>query len=198
MENNRSSTVSLSNIPYPTAKKGIVVKKLVLIIIGIVIFILAFVMGRFSTGPTSSTAIVSPPTQLKTLNKDFIFPIKDQNDKQISTMTYTIINVETQKDIIVAGQPAHAVNGRTFLVINLKISNPSPQSIQLNSRDFVRVSINKNDEMLAPDIYNDPITVQAISTAYTRLGLAIDDNTHQVTLHVGEINGPKTDIPINL
>jgi hypothetical protein len=51
---------------------------------------------------------------------------------------------------------------------------------------------------LAPEIHNDPVEVQALSTKYTRLAFPIDDTYKDLTLYVGEINGHKDAIKLNL
>jgi len=105
-----------------------------------------------------------------------------------------------QKQIIVQGQRASAVNGRVFLILNLKITNNLEQTIQLNTRDYLRLIVVSNQsEQLAPDIHNDPAEVQAISTKYTRVGIALDegDAKKKIQLKIGEINGEKQTIDLN-
>lgn len=69
----------------------------------------------------------------------------------------------------------------------------------MNTRDYVRLIIDGNqEEKLAPDIHNDPVEIQAISTKQTRLGFAIDDNDKSLALQVGEIDGEKEVIELNL
>jgi hypothetical protein len=109
-----------------------------------------------------------------------------------------MLDAELRDEIIVKGKQATAIKGRTFLIVNLKITNDFDKTITINTRDYVRLTVNKNSEKLAPDIHNDPVEIQADSTKYTRVGFPIDDTDKDLTLTVGEINGPKQTIKLNL
>lgn len=128
-------------------------------------------------------------TQL--LNKEFLFPLKDATGKEISKLKFFIQSAEKRDEIIVKGQKATSVQGRTFLILNLKITNDYNRSIQINARDYLRLIVNNSSEKLAPDIHNDPVEIQAISTKLTRLGFPINDTDKNLTLQVGEIEGNK-------
>lgn len=132
------------------------------------------------------------------LNKEFLFPLKDAKGKEISKLKYSIQKAELRDEIIIKGQKATAVKGRTFLVLNLKITNDYNKSIQISARDYLRLSVNNSSEKLAPDIHNDPVEIQAISTKFTRLGFPINDTDKNLTLQVGEIDGKKELIKLNL
>jgi hypothetical protein len=54
-----------------------------------------------------------------------------------------------------------------------------------------------NGELVAPDIHNDPIQIQPISTKESRLGFPVDDTVKNFTLSVGELDGKKTTIPLS-
>jgi len=146
-----------------------------------------------------SVSIPKPVAQ-ENLNKSFKFPLKDEDGENAGTFDYVIENAELRKQIVVKGQRATSVEGRIFLILNLKITNNLDKAIQLNTRDYVRIVVNNNDaELLAADIHNDPVEVQAISTKYTRLGLAISEENakNPITIQVGEIDGEKQTIEIN-
>lgn len=132
------------------------------------------------------------------LNKVFNFSLKDQTGKEISKITYKIMNATLQDEIIVQGRRNVAVQGRVFLIMNLKIDNNYQQGIRINSRDYVRLKVNNSSEFLAPEIHNDPVEVQAISTKYTRIGFAINETDKNLVLQTGEINGPKETITLDL
>lgn len=135
---------------------------------------------------------LKPAIKMQGLNRGFKFPIKDQEGEEIGSFNYTLEKAEIRNEIIVQGKRATAVEGRAFLIINLKIVNELNQGLNINSRDYVRLSVNGNDkEWLAPDIHNDPVEVQAISTKYTRIGFPINETDKNLVLRVGEINGKK-------
>lgn len=173
------------------------------IIIGIlgIAIIFAFILGR-TTAPkiiVTRTANDQPP-QIKAeqkINKSFTFPVKDDRGDKIAEIQYTIESADLQDEIIIKGDRAKAVKGRTFFILNIKIENDSNKNMQINSRDYVRISLDGSKELLASEIHNDPVQVQAISTKYTRLGFPINAADKNIILHVGEIDGIKTKIPIN-
>src|SRR3989344_3040507 len=130
-------------------------------------------------------------------NKEFLFPLKNDKGEEVAKLKYLIEKAELRDEIVVKGQRAKAIKGRTFLILNLKIANEFNQSIEIKSRDYVRLSVNGNkDEWLAPDIHNAPVEVQAISTKYTRIGFPINDTDHDLVIRVGEINGDKEEIAL--
>jgi len=186
------------------AKKGSMKKK-ILLLGGSVCIIILLVIGGYLIGKNTQASsnqvtsiAVDKPYFSKDINRDFSFPVKDAKGNTVATITYTIESANLQNQIILQGQRADAVTGRTFLIFNVKILNPSTQNIQINTRDFIRVTVDNSNELLAPEIHNDPVDIQPISTKYTRIGLPIDTTVTSVTLHVGEIDGTKTPITIPL
>lgn len=152
--------------------------------------------------PTGATSDVTAPDALATINLDkkFSFPLKDDKGTVVGNFDYVIQSATLQKQIIVQGQRATAVNGRVFLILNLKITNNLKKTIQLNTRDYIRlITVSDQNEQLAPDIHNDPVEVQAISTKFTRVGVALDekDTKKTIKLKVGEIDGTKQNIDLN-
>lgn len=167
--------------------------------IALIIFGLGFVIGKNTTAsPDALAQTTEAPTikQEATINKSFTFPVFNKDGQKATDISYAIHSVDTQDQIIIKGQRAYAVAGRTFLIVNIGITNSSNQTVQLQSRDYVRLSTPQDKNLLAADIHNDPIVIQPISTENTRLGFPIDTNTKSIILHVGEINGSKTDIPV--
>ena len=133
------------------------------------------------------------------LNKEMSFPLKDASGEEVSRIKFVIEKAELRDEIVVKGQKATAISGRTFLIFTLKVTNEHNQAVEIDTRDYIRLSINGNgEEWLAPDIHNDPVEVQAISTKYSRVGFPIDDGDTDMTLRIGEINGDKEDVSIEL
>lgn len=126
------------------------------------------------------------------INKEFTFPIKDDLGKDVGNIKYLIESAEKRDEILIKGQKATAIAGRTFLILNFKIENKSNHKININTRDYVRLSVNNGTEWLAPDIHNDPVEAQAIATKYTRVGFPISDTDNKLKLQAGEVNGKKT------
>ncbi|OGH39318.1 MAG: hypothetical protein A3B44_02445 [Candidatus Levybacteria bacterium RIFCSPLOWO2_01_FULL_38_21] len=150
-------------------------------------------------GGKSGEIKIAGPVVTQKLNKEFKFSLRDEKGKEISKFTYSVESAELRKEILVKGQKATAIKGRIFLIINLKIVNTLKQGINVNAKDYMRLTVNRNNnELLAPDIHNDPVEVQAISTKYTRVGYAINESNYDYTLHVGEIDGKKETIKLNI
>ena len=176
------------------------------IIIGVVVIAALISLVRSlpdaKSKPADSSSQVTAPNALATINldKNFTFPLKDDKGTVVGTFSYVIQSASIQKQIIVQGQRATAVNGREFVILNLKITNNLKKTIQLNTRDYIRLIVASNSsEQLAADIHNDPVEVQAISTKFTRIGIALDDADTRKTIHlkVGEIDGAKQNIDLN-
>lgn len=131
------------------------------------------------------------------IDSELEFPIKNETGEEINRFKYRIETVEVRDEIIVRGQRATSLAGRTFLVLNIKLTNPLDQAIQINTRDYVRLIRNGNpSEQLAPDVHNDPVQVQAISTKTARVAFPINDSDTDLQLQVGEIKGGKQIVPI--
>lgn len=171
----------------------------VLVIIGIVSLVSGLPNAKSS--PQVAGENITVPNALSTvdLNKNFAFPLRDEDAKEVGRFNFIIENAELKKQIIVQGKRATAVNGRVFLVFNLKIENDLKYPMGLPTRNYIRVIVNNNNELLAPDIHNDPVEVQPFSTKYTRLALAIDEKDAEKTVkvQVGEIEGSKQTIDLN-
>lgn len=169
----------------------------------LVIVILLVVFNPFST--TNSQAASTNKTTIKDavatqpLNKEFQFPLKGEKDAVIGQIKYVIENAELRDQIIVKGKKASAVSGRTFLILNLKISNETNQTISMNTKDYVRLFVNGNEqEPLSPSIHNDPVVVEAISVKPTRIGFAINESDKNLKIKIGEIKGEKQTVDLTL
>lgn len=146
---------------------------------------------------TGEKVSLAAPLATASVNQTFEFPLLDQNGNEASRIKYVLETAELRDEIIVKGQRARAVNGKAFLTISLKITNPYQQGISINSRDYVRLSVAGSPELKAPSIHNDPVEVQAISTKESRVGFAVDQDQKQFTLYIGEIRGEKQVVELN-
>ncbi len=133
------------------------------------------------------------------VNETFSFPLKDSKGVEVSKVEYTVEDTELKNEILVKGKKASSVTGRTFLVVNIKIKNTYGKSIDVATRDYLRLSVNGNEsEWLAPDIHNDPVTVQADSVKMTRLAFPINETDKDLKLRIGELSSEKKIIPLDL
>ena len=130
------------------------------------------------------------------VDREFSFKVYDKDKKLADSIKYTINTAQLSKQIIIKGQKATAVKGRTFLIINLKLVNESQKSLYLNTRNYLRVQPVGTADKLAPEIHNDTVEVQPLSTKLTRIGLPVDDSQKEFKLLVGEIEGKKDEISL--
>lgn len=140
---------------------------------------------------------LAKPMATARVDQTFEFPLLDQDGNEVSRIKYALETAELRDEIIVKGQRARAVNGKAFLTITLKITNSYEQGIDINSRDYVRLSVAGSSELKAPSIHNDPVEVQAISTKESRVGFAVEEGQKQFTVYIGEIKGEKQMVELN-
>lgn len=181
-------------------------KKFPKIIVPIILLVSLFFIGRAvvnSVRGTDAQPVSNERVQVADalsridLNKTFTFPLRDATGEEVERFEYTIEGVELRDEIIVRGQRARAVEGRIFLTIDLKLVNSLNQPIELSSKDYIRLSVDGDEsELLAPEIHNDPVEVQAISTKRTRVGYTLNEGADTYILIVGEIDGEKERIPL--
>lgn len=169
-------------------------------IVVLAIVVLAFqriAAGRAATGSASILPVQTNVQDAKAtleLNREFSFPLRDQDGKEVSQIQVTLLNAQLRDEIIVRGRRAKTLANRDFLTINIKITNDFNRTIQLSMRDYLRLSVNGTDEKFAPEIHNDPVEVQAISTKITRVGFPVNESDKDIILQVGEVNGEKETI----
>lgn len=170
-----------------------------LILIGLVFYGGSKISSVGSTGSSDERVEAPVPLSTQTLNKSFDFPLKDQSGKEVSKIKFVVESANLQDEFIYKGKLARAVKGRTFLLFNLKITNSYEQGVTINTKDYVRIQVGASDERLAPEIHNDPVEIQAVSTKFTRVGLPINDtDTGNLKIFIGELTGEKTEIKLTL
>lgn len=175
------------------------------IVLAIFIFIIGFIIfstlgsaPQILTGEDEKVQLAKPLAS-QTINKELQFPLKDAKNKEVSKIRYIIESAEVRDELIVKGKKARAVEGRTFLVLKLKIINTFNQSIQVNARDYIRLTVNKNvADKFAADIHSDPVEVQPDSTKQSRLAFPINEDDKNLILFIGEINGKKEEFKLSL
>jgi hypothetical protein len=198
----QSSSPNVSPISQTYRKKNAMKPYLPLALLLIIIGGIIVMAGRIviaSSKPTAkdSRAVIKGPKATAVINKEFSFPLADSKGKELTRLKYIIESAEIRDEIIVKGTRATSVAGRTFLILNIKLINDYDKAIDVKARDYLRVTLNGNEsELLAADIHNDPVNLQAISTKITRLGFPINDSDTNIVLKVGEITGEKESIPL--
>ena len=155
-------------------------------------FVVSFSLGRESIfgSKNSHPSLPTPLPSLakKEINQKLSVGLKN---KEKTKITYLIESAELVEQITVRGEKVKALPEKVFLIFNLKIVNDGKQGIQINSRNFIRLSSATKEEWLAPEIHNDPVEVQAIATKYTRIGFSVNRSEKQFNVRLGEIDGDK-------
>lgn len=169
-----------------------------------VIIVLGLLFTNISSSKSQNSASetkmsVSDVRSTQDLYKDFEYPIKNAKGVEIGKTKFSFTTAEFRDQLIIKGKKTSSTKGRTFLVLNIKISNSMDNSIQVNSRDYVRLSVNGNEaEWLAPDVHNDPVEIQAISTKQTRLAFLVNESDTKFVLQIGEIKGTKEKVELTI
>lgn len=173
------------------------------VIVGVILLLLGFFALRKSSGLSDSLSSGGKITLQKAkatqeINKEVRFPLKDSSGKEVSKIRYLIESAEIRDELIVKGKKARAVDGRTFLVIKLKIINTYKASIQVSARDYIRLTVNGGKDKFAADIHSDPVEIQPDSTKQSRLAFPINEDDKNLTLFIGELNGSKEEFKLKL
>jgi hypothetical protein len=171
--------------------------KVVLPLLGVAIVFLFFLVWRAVVGRQKGALRTAKPPALllkREINRELSMELKSKEKIKVD---YLIESAELAGEIFVRGEKVKASSEKAFLLFNLKIVNSGRRGIQINSRDFVRLSSVNGEEWLAPEIHNDPVEVQAISTKYTRIGFLVSLKEKQFKVRLGEIDGQKTEFDLS-
>ncbi len=172
-----------------------------ILIVGIVIVLTVGAFLRKDSGNVKGAqdqrVDINKPLAVEELNKTFIYAVGNTGEKDIK-IKFIIESCELRDQIVVKGQPAVAIKGRVFFVCNLKLVNNSTTAVIMETRNYVRLVLDNSSDKLSPDIHNDPVQIEPISSKLTRFGFAIDDTAKNLALQVGEINGKKETIDLHL
>lgn len=177
-------------------RKYIILSIVVLILIGIS---LVGIRSQQSNTSRQSQVMVKDANAQVSINKTLSIPVVDNKGKEVTKILFEVENAELRDEIIFKGKRNRAVKGRQFLVINLRIENSYNRVIELQTKNFLRLSVNGNEkELFASDVNNDPVEVQAISTKHTRLIFPINDSDKNLVLYLGDVKTKKEKIPLKL
>ena len=170
------------------------------------VFSLVFILGialfwavkTITSSQTTQTRVtLRGATATTALNEELLLPIKDDKGKQLTKIKYFIKTAELRDEILVQGKRATTIGGRQFLILTVEITNDYEKAIQINARDFIRLSVNGDEsKWVAPEIHNDPVDIRPGSTKTTRLGMTLSTSDSNLRLRIGEISGDKKVVEI--
>ena len=79
----------------------------------------------------------------------------------------------------------------------MEINNPTNDKLNVRPVDFFRM-VDDAGNSYAADVHNDPVKAEPISIKKTRIGYVVAENQNTFKFLVGEINGEKQNIEINI
>lgn len=197
-----ASFVSTAGISAVSPRKKIITKKrvgtaiFILLVLSGVVFGLRFVIFQANRSRTLGIS-TNFQTKLAAINREFSFAAYNADKKIADPIKYTLLDAQLTNRIVIKGQGATSANGRLFLILNLKLVNDTNSSKYINTRNYIRVAPKGLQDRLAPEIHNDTVEIQPLSTKLTRVGLAVNSTDSEFTLFVGEIEGEKEEINIS-
>jgi hypothetical protein len=177
-----------------------------IVLVTLPVYLISRVIVNANKKPATTANVVNKSSNVlgsqvtSDINYVFSDPVSKTKDKDgnIPSLMFTIQNAEKRNEILVQGKKATAVEGRTFLILNIKVTNANSEGYKINTRNYFRLATDGNQsEWLAPDIHNDPVEVQAISTKFTRVGFPINASDTNLVLQVGKVDGEKQQLPLN-
>jgi len=125
------------------------------------------------------------------IGKSFDFPIREKNGQATDgVLRMTITTAEKTNQILIKGRPATTRGGKSFLIINLELDNPTNSELNLTPVELIRL-VDGSGKKYAPDIHNERVAVKPISTKKTRVGFVINETDLAFQLQIGEVGGKK-------
>lgn len=140
---------------------------------------------------SSPTVSPTPAPYKIELNRQYSFPLKDSFGESIGNFTYRLKEYEVTKEIAVAGRKAKVTGERSFLFVRLEIINHFESAVKVNTRNYIRLSVNNQESWFAPEVNDDPVEVQSLATKITSVGFPMNDSDTNMKLQVGEPGGEK-------
>jgi hypothetical protein len=137
------------------------------------------------------TVTPTPAAKIFNLNKKYTFPINSGNSLKLGDIEFLIKDIERTKEVMVNGQKATAIGNKELIILNLELTNSQNIGVRVNARNYVRLKVNGEEKLLAPEFHSDPVDLQPQSTKELRMGFSINQTDTNILLQVGELDGPK-------
>lgn len=204
--NNGSNFLSKAKIYFAGRNRNKIKSYLPLVVLGVVSIGVLFVVGRFvvtslsgqTLGANDSRIELKGPRASVSLDKNYEFPLTDEKGKVIAKLKFFLDDAELRDEIVLSGQKAIAPKGTTYLITTIELTNDSNKFIEMKVRNYVRLSKNGDKKLYAASIHNDPVEIQPQSTKQTRLGFPVNDTDKDFVLRVGDLDGKKDLINVDL
>lgn len=142
--------------------------------------------------PTSVTPTLAPRSVKQVINRTFQFPVNNPDGSVGGIVNYHLKDYEFTNQVVVNKLYKALVTGdNEILALNIEITNDNDYAVQMMSGDYIRLTKNSEDKLVAPDIENDPVEVRPHSTKQVSIGFAVNTSDSNIMLQVGELDGDK-------
>lgn len=132
------------------------------------------------------------------MDKTFDFIGRDQNGNSTAdNLSLTFTTASKKDSVTIQGQKAAAKDGKIFLVLEVQIKNDSQQVLYLLPVDLIRLVMDESTKM-APSVHQGMVEVRPVSTKFSNLGFVVDAGQKEFKFEVGEVDGEKQEMMINL
>ncbi len=142
-------------------------------------------------GQGLSPAQAQVKSQVITLNKTFDLPTGLEGGKDnIQPLKFTFVSAQLTNRIVVAKKYQYAKSGATYLMLSVLIENSNTKSLNIRTRDLVRL-IDNNGKKFAPSFYNKDLPVQADAVKKDIVGFLVPDSIKDFKIQYGSPTGAK-------
>jgi len=138
---------------------------------------------------------LASPTAEFEVNRDFEFPTEELDGSE-ATFKFIIVQAKRVKLVSNRGEPIESKPNEEFLVLSLELQNDSQHALKVDSQDFVRL-IGEGDKRYAPDFFNGPTNVSALSVKKDQLAFVVPAGQNQIKLQIGEMGEEKEELEIS-
>jgi len=107
-----------------------------------------------------------------------------------------VTNATYADSILVTGQLATPVKGKTFLIINMEIENPYKVSLYAFPVDLFRF-VRSDGALFAPSVHQGTVEIRAQSTKKSNIAFVVLPTDKKFTIEVGEIGQAKKTLEIH-
>ena len=131
------------------------------------------------------------------LDKTYTFPVTDSQGNKLSDIEYKLINYELTNQVMINNfYKAIVADDKEILVFNVELTNDEDRAVTIMTGDYLRLTKNGEEKLIAPDIDSDPVEVRPRSTKNTKLGFTLFKTDKDINVEVGELGGDKETIEI--
>lgn len=157
-----------------------------------------FTQNNGTNGASDPSNINLAPNGTANLNKKVEFPIRDKDGKETGTkLAVTFTSIERADKILYGGKPLTAKQGKDFIIANIEIENTTKDRLTVRPVDFIRL-VDAEGRNYAPDIQTNSLKVEPLSIKNTRTMFIVSENMKTLKFLIGEINGNRETVEVNL